>query len=261
MEKVHFKSFLTKTNIGNYDLTINPYIGCAHGCTYCYAKTMEFNQIEKPWGSFVYEKVFPNLNIPKGTGDKSVFLSSMTDPYQPSEMTSFATRKVLDAIKESNLRVSFLTKSSLITRDIDVFQQMKNVEIGFSISLADRDAIIFEPNASLPSKRIEAIKKLSQAGITTYLFISPIIPYITEYVHIIEELKNDVSYMMFDTLNMKDKDNYQNHLRLIQDYYPQYFKQTRMIFEEQDQTYYNEVRNHILELTNKYNIKVKYIFN
>lgn len=260
MKIVSAKQFMTKTQLGENALTCNPYLGCSHGCTYCYAKTLKYQKQDQVWGSFVYQRVFPNYNIPKGTGEKELFLSSMTDAYQPSEKMILATRKVLEAVKESNLHINILTKSALVLRDIDLFKEMKHIKIGFSIGLEEQDALRFEPNASRVSERIQALKKLKAEGIQTYVFISPIVPYITNVKNIIDLVKDDVDYFMFDTLNLIDIDNRWAHYHILEKHYKDILEPTKRIYESKDYRYFKDLKQEILHLANEYILNVKYIF-
>lgn len=251
---------MTKTNIGDHDYTCNPFIGCTHGCVYCYAKTIERHHPVSEWGQYVDIKKYPNLSIPKGTGKKSLFFSSMTDPYQPIENEVKSVRKILENIVESDLSISILTKSELVVRDIDLFTQMKNVEVGFSISLSDVDSKIFEPGSSSPSSRISALKQLHLAGIKTYVFVSPIIPYISNPLEIIRQVKDDIDYMMFDSLNLSNEENRSDFLNIIKKNYPNQFDKFEEIFIHKNRAYYNKLKNDIIKTCHQYNIPIHNIY-
>lgn len=260
IKSVSAKNFLVKTGLG-HDFSCNPYHGCEHGCIYCYAQTMpgpaSRNEL---WGTYVDVKEYPNYNIPKNTGSKSLFFSSMTDPYQPIEATERKTREVLESIYESQLEISILTKSSLVTRDIDLFKQMKSIRIGFSIALDDEYAKIFEPNASHPSNRIKALKALHASGIKTYVFISPIIPYVTDVFKIIDNVKDNVDYLMFDTLNLKDLENKRRIFQLIDKIKPDRISEYHQIFDIKTSTYYADLKTQIIKYLDQLNIPCHYLY-
>ncbi|MBU1144884.1 MAG: radical SAM protein [Firmicutes bacterium] len=262
VKTIQAKSFMTKTNIGGSDFTCNPFIGCQHGCIYCYAKYMlngrDTNEI---WGSFVEVKQYLNHNIPKGTGSKNLIFSSATDPYQPIEKNVESVKHILEDIVESDLKVSILTKSGLIVRDIDLLSKMKNVEVGFSIALNDELAKQIEPGASLPSVRIEALKALKERGIKTYVFIAPIIPILTNVFQIIDSTKDFVDYYMFDSLNLKHPDNQKNIFQFINQYFPDLLKDYQDIFIHRNSPYYNSLRDGIIDYVNKNNIQIRYIYD
>jgi len=260
VKSIEAKNFLVKTGLG-HDFACNPYNGCEHGCVYCYAQTMPGPQNRNEvWGTYVDIKEFPNYNIPKNTGSKSLFFSSMTDPYQPIEAQTRKTREVLESIYESNLDVSILTKSSLVTRDIDLFKQMKSIKIGFSISMNDEYAKIFEPKAAQPSERINALKTLHQAGITTYVFISPIIPFVTDVFNIIDLVKDDIDYLMFDTLNLKDPANKRRMYHLIESILPNRLDEYQKIFDSKSSRYYDDLKIKIIRYLNEFKIQCRYLY-
>jgi DNA repair photolyase len=181
IREVTTRNALTKTGIARYDYCLNPYIGCGHGCTYCYATFMKrFTGHREPWGSFVDIKV----NIVEALQRQvkrirrgSVIVGSVTDPYQPVEEKWGLTRRCLEILAHTELDVHILTRSPLITRDRGVLKQMPSVEAGLSIT-TDNDEIrrIFEPHAPSIMSRVAALKALHKAGIRTYVFIGPLLP-------------------------------------------------------------------------------------
>ncbi len=194
------KSILTPSKLPGSDYVVNPYSGCAFGCVYCYADfTRKFtDHMDDIWGEYVDIKVnapeiFENeLNkltkkiVKKNEfkeGDKPViFFGSVTDSYQGVEAKYQLTRKCLEIISRSeikkDIKISLLTKSSLITRDIDIFKQIPCLEVGMTItSTNDEVSKIFESSAPPSSLRIKALKELNEAGINTYAFVGPLLPH------------------------------------------------------------------------------------
>jgi DNA repair photolyase len=175
------KTALSKTNIPGRKYCLNPYTGCEHACTYCYATFMKrFSGHREPWGRFVDIKLNAPLVLQRQLrhAEKGpVLLSSVTDPYQPIEKKHMITRKCLEVLAFYQFPVDILTKSPLVGRDIDIIAQCKDAEVGFSIT-TDNERVrkIFEPQAPPFQARIEALKKLKRAGIKTYVFIGPILP-------------------------------------------------------------------------------------
>jgi DNA repair photolyase len=112
-----------------------------------------------------------------------IWLSSVCDPYQPLESKYRLSRGVIDLVsRNSKFSLSVLTKSSLVLRDLDLLERMKDrVDVGFTITTFNLNAQpIFEPYASRVTDRIKALGRLSEAGIDTWVFIAPILPYVTE---------------------------------------------------------------------------------
>ncbi|MBW3015557.1 radical SAM protein [Candidatus Woesearchaeota archaeon] len=201
IKEIQAKSIITKSNLPGADYVINPYIGCMHGCLYCYARFMKrFTNHKEPWGKFVDVKInAPELIKPvKG----SILLSSVTDPYQPIERSYKLTRKILEKLIEFQPELNILTKSDLIVRDIDLLKQFNNLIVTISFSTLDENLRRqLEPLASSVIKRITALKKLKKAGLYTSLFISPIIPEITDWREIINLTKDFVDEYWFENLN------------------------------------------------------------
>lgn len=201
------KSVITKSNIPGVDFVINPYTGCQHGCIYCYAEFMIRFTGHKgdKWGQFLDVKTFDLNKIkPHKYDGKKLLLSSVTDPYIPLEIKFQNTRKILTKLIGTTAEIVILTKSKLVERDIDIFKKLDNVEIGISISTLDENfAKITERVASRPRERLNALKKLHDNDLKTYVFISPFFPGITDFKRIIEESIQYTNYYMFENLNFR----------------------------------------------------------
>ena len=181
IREVNARSVLSKSGIPGSKYCINPYTGCAHACAYCYATFMKrFTGHTEPWGSFVDVK----MNAPevlrkqlKRAERGRIIMSSVTDAYQPLEAKYKITRKCLEVIELFRFSVGILTKSPLVLRDIDIISRLKDVEVGLTIT-TDDDGMrkIFEPHAPSINAGIKALKELHKAGISTYVFIGPVLP-------------------------------------------------------------------------------------
>lgn len=155
--------------------TANLYKGCSHGCVYCYAPSLTHD--ERSWGSYVDAKV----NAPRvlerelrGIRKDEVFLSSASDPYQPVEARYLLTRRCLEVLLRNRFPVSILTRSPLVLRDIDLLTKFEWIRVGMSItSVPVRQ---YEPGVPPLQRRVETLKKLSRAGIPTYVSLAPVIP-------------------------------------------------------------------------------------
>lgn len=206
INEVLTKNIITKSNLPDADFVINPYIGCTHSCIYCYARFMKrFTGHNEKWGDFIDVKINSAETIPKNGRKikrKSVFMSSVTDPYLHLEKKYQITRKILDRIVTLEPNLNIQTKSSLVLRDIDILKKLSNCRVGMTITTLD-DTIRkqIEPNTSSVDRRLSALRQLKESGLTTYIFIGPILPYITDYKQIIEKTKEYVDYYMFENLN------------------------------------------------------------
>jgi DNA repair photolyase len=179
-QTIQVKNLLTLSKIPAADYVINPYVGCSHACKYCYATFMKrFTNHREPWGEFVDVKICKRpINITV-LENKSVSLSSVTDPYMSIENKYRVTRKILEQLVDINCKISILTKGVLGLRDIDLFKQMKNVQVTFSINTLDEQFKNDMDKASSIRHRIHALKILHKNNIHNGLFISPIFPEIT----------------------------------------------------------------------------------
>lgn len=208
--KINFteaKSIITKSNIPGIDFVINPYTGCTHSCIYCYAEFMKrfTDHGGDEWGSFLDVKQYDWDKIkPAKYNGKKILFSSVTDPYIPLEMRYKSTRKILEHLVGTTAEISILTKSKFVTRDIDLFKQFENIEVGISISNMDENlSKRLEPVASKPIDRLEALREIHKNGIKTYVFVSPIFPKITDFKQIIDYSMEFADRFSFENFNYR----------------------------------------------------------
>jgi DNA repair photolyase len=157
------------------EYTINQYRGCTHGCVYCYAPSLIHD--ERSWGSFVDVKINAPSILDKELAHAKkqvVFVSSASDPYQPVEARFKVTRKVLEVLSRHKFPVIILTRSPLVTRDMDVLRSFEWVRVGFSISSVSSK--FYEPGVPTVENRVQALCRLRDCGITTWVSMAPIIP-------------------------------------------------------------------------------------
>ncbi len=207
VKEIKAKSIITKSGLPEGDYVINPYVGCIHGCKYCYARFMKrFTGHTESWGSFVDIKINSPDLIPEGTDkykNRCITIGSVTDPYQPIERKYKLTREILEKLIPLQPHLDLMTKSDLVVRDIDLFKQFNSCIIAVSMSVLD-DTIRkeLEPLASSVDKRVTALKELHKSGIQIALFISPIFPYITDWKTLIIKTKSFVDEYWFENLNL-----------------------------------------------------------
>jgi len=195
------KSILNKCESGRvpFDWTINPYRGCEFACKYCYARyTHEFMELDglafekkifvkKDAAVLLTREIATKYSFAAGQegAPEHICIGTATDPYQPAEKEYGVTRACLEELaRHHGLSVSIITKSNLVTRDIDVLQEIakhSRVYVDITITtLRPRLARLLEPRAPRPDLRLAAIKKLSEAGIAVGALASPLIPGITD---------------------------------------------------------------------------------
>jgi DNA repair photolyase len=199
--EIQAKTILSKSKV--YPWVVNPYTGCQHGCSYCYARFMKrVTGHREPWGEFVDVKInAPNLlrvEIRKKKRGR-VWLSGVCDPYQPLEATYQLTRQCLNILVQHSWPVIIQTRSPLVLRDIDIMKDARELEIGFSVTTAD-DTIrkLFEPWAPPINDRIRALDELHKSGIRTYAMIAPLLP---GAEGLAELLKGKIDYVLVDRMN------------------------------------------------------------
>ena len=256
------KTIITKSNIPSIDYVINPYTGCQHGCIYCYAEFMiRFtNHKGDKWGQFLDIKTFDFNKIkPQKYNGKKILLSSVTDPYIPLEKKYQNTRKILENLVGTSAEIIILTKSKLVVRDIDLFKKFENVRVGISIStLNENFARIIERAASKPTERLEAIKKISEAGIKTYIFISPFFPEITDFKAIIQETVGYSHNFSFENLNFRPH-NIPRIMKIIKEYHPNLLPKYKEI--RKDQSYWDIIEDKIRGYCDKKKLNYKIEFH
>ncbi len=259
IREIYSKGILTKSHIPDVDLVVNPYVGCEHGCIYCYAEFMKrFTNHHEPWGSFLDIKMnSPNLVKPRGQyRNKKVFLSSVTDPYLPHERKYRLTRKILKKLVTHQPIISILTKSELVERDIELLKKFNNLEVGVSVSTINIEYMKqLEPRASTPIRRFDALKKCKEAGLKTYVFISPIFPYITEVEKIMKMTVDFTDYFMFENLNIRPT-NRKKIFDFIKKNRPELQKEYKIIYNKlQDNSYWDLLSFQIEKFSKKFNIE------
>lgn len=206
IREIHSKSILSKSQV--YPFVITPYTGCQHSCTYCYARFMKrFTGHTEPWGEFVDVKIDAPELLRKQIACKKpdwVWVSGVCDPYQPLEARYMLTRQCLEILAANDWPVAIQTRSPLVTRDLDVLTQIKNLEVGFSITTRD-DGIrkIFEPHAPPIPARIDALAELHRAGLRTFVMIAPILPGAETLA---ELLVDKVDFYLTDRMNYNHAD-------------------------------------------------------
>jgi DNA repair photolyase len=176
----------------SFDRSINPYRGCEHGCVYCFARPthsfmglspgldFESKLFAKPDAAKLLEKELSK----EGYQARTIAIGTNTDPYQPVEKQWRIMREILEVLDARNHPVGIVTKSALVTRDIDILSRMAErglAKVALSVTTLDRMlARTMEPRASTPTKRLEAIRQLSDAGIPTSVMVAPILPGLTD---------------------------------------------------------------------------------
>jgi len=211
INEIKSKSVLQKSKLPESPYCLNPYVGCTHRCRYCYARFMRrfTGHSAEPWGTFVDVKTnapaILEKQLSRGHIDGPVLVGSVCDAYQPVERRYRLTRDCIKLLMSHGVPFSVLTKSSLVLRDIDIFVAGGElVTIGVSLSMLD-DSMrrVIEPGASPIMERLKALEELHRNGIRTYVFIGPILPYITNSEAIVSAAAPVVAEVWGEALNLR----------------------------------------------------------
>lgn len=270
IREIECKSAIGKCGFPGGGLAINPYIGCGHGCVYCYARFMKRftgHTIEK-WGSFVDARVNiadvfkKQLKSPKYKGEQ-IYIGTVTDPYQPVEERYGLMRKVLEVLIDYSNPVSILTKSDLVLRDIDLFKKFKKIDINFTINTFDEKWKSFtEPNSSTIKQRLAAIGELTKNGINVFTMMGPYWPIFTDPEALFKKFKEaGVSKIFSESFNTVGG-NWTGVEDVLLKHYPKLLPQMKKILFDKNEFYkfYKEAQNKISQLSKEYRIPVTTYF-
>ncbi len=208
VKTIYTKSVLSKSNLPVCEYSVNPYVGCTHGCKYCYASFMKrFTGHAEPWGTFLDVKLWPEIKNPQRYAGKELFLGSVTDPYLPQEEQYGRTRALLEQLQGSGAKLSIATKSDLILRDLDLIKTFPDARVSWSVNTLDEDFKNDMDNAVSIARRLAAMEAFYRAGIRTTCFVSPIFPGITDAEAIIRRVKGQCHLIWLVNLNLRGSFN------------------------------------------------------
>ncbi len=233
-----------------YAFQVDPYIGCGHHCQYCYA----LNEAETDWSEEIriHEDVVGKLDRElAATGSQAIYVGWNSDPYQPVEQQYRQTRAVLELLAELGCTVCTLTKSDLVTRDIDLLQRMPGSSAGTSLAFHD-DAIRrqFERAAPGNARRVAALQALHEAGVETYALICPVIPHLTDVVALIEQVADHADTIWVYPVAVEGEDDvaWRNLEGILGEHHPQLLEPIREIVFSPDHPYWMELLQQLEEL-------------
>ena len=238
IKEINAKNVITKTDIPVCDYAVNPYVGCTHGCKYCYASFMKrFTNHPEPWGEFLDVKYWPGIRKPEKYAGKELFFGTVTDPYNPQEEQYRRTRSLLEQLQGSGVKITIQTKSDLVLRDIDLLRSFSDIRVGFSINTLDEAFRADMDKAVSIERRLATMKALHEAGIRTTCFISPIFPALTDVPAIIDRVKGQCQLVWLENLNLRG-----SYKTVILDYikekYPRLFPLYREIYQDGNRSYW-----------------------
>ena len=194
VQEIHCKTLLNRIDVPDFPFrwTLNPYRGCRHACSYCYARpTHEFLGMDS--GRDFEQRVFAKVNAPEVLRQElrrpkwqreSIAIGTASDPYEPAESQYKLTRRVLQVLREFENPASITTKGVLVRRDVDVLQELAevaDVRVTFSIGSVDEGVWkLTEPGAPGPLARLEAMQYLVESGVPAGVMMAPLLPGISD---------------------------------------------------------------------------------
>lgn len=249
IQEIEVKSVMTKSNLPVADFSVNPYVGCLHGCKYCYASFMKrFTNHPEPWGEFIDVKHWPEIKNAKRYAGKEAFFGSVTDCYQPHEAKYKRTRALLEQLQGSGISVSIATKSDLVLRDLDLIKTFPHARVSWSINTLDESFRREMDVAVSIERRLEAMRQFYEAGVETTCFISPIFPGITDVEAIIKRAKGQCNLVWLENLNLRG-DYRPVILDWIHAHHPELDSLYHEIYSKRDRSYWVALDQQLREYT------------
>ena len=238
IQEIDAKSIITKSNLPVCEYSVNPYVGCTHGCQYCYASFMKrFTGHTEPWGTFLDVKSWPEIKNPKKYAGKELFIGSVTDPYLPEEEQYRRTRALLEQLKGSGAKIRIATKSDLVLRDLDLIKTFPEARVSWSVNTLDESFKNDMDNAVSIERRLAAMKAFHDAGVRTTCFVSPIFPGITDVKAIIDRAKGQCNLIWLENLNLRS--SYKTVImEYIQKNHPELLPLYREIYQKGNRSYW-----------------------
>jgi len=269
IREIECKSAIGKCGFPGGGWAINPYVGCGHGCVYCYARFIKrFTGHTEPWGTFVDARMNiadvlrKQIKSPKyRTGQ--IFIGTVTDGYQPVEGRYKLTRKVLEVLKSEPVSVSIMTKSALVLRDLDLLKEFKNVDVNFTIDTLDEKwKKLIEPYSSSVKDRLEAARKLVTAGIPVFAMMGPYWPIFTDPEELFAEFKKAGIKRVFTESFNSVGGNWTGVEGVLKKHYPKLLPEMKKIIFDQKRFYefYSGEKEKIRDLSKKYNLPTTVYF-
>lgn len=220
IREINSKNIISKSNLPVGDYSVNPYVGCVHACKYCYASFMNrFSGHTEPWGNYLDVKTWPKITNPRKYDDSEIVIGSVTDPYNPLEEKFKRTKRLLLELRGTTAKITIITKSDLVLRDLDIIRTFPNIRVTFSINTLDENFKNDMDSAVSIDLRLKAMKTYYDNKICTICFISPIFPEITNTQAIMDAVMNQCNGIWIENLNLRGEYKAQI-LKYIKNKYP-----------------------------------------
>lgn len=261
------------------DYVINPYVGCPHACRYCYASFMRrLTNRHELWGEFLdVKRCSKPLGVRRLTG-KSVFMSTVTDCYNPFEAKYKVTRQILEELALIECELTITTKSNLLLRDLDLLtartqlfrnraalfdapeELRRGIHVMSSINTLDEGFRKDMDQASTIEERLNMLETCYEAGIPTSLFMSPIFPYITDFRALVDRAVPFVNTIWFENLNLRQGYK-EDILAYVRARYPEHYRGYLDIYQRGDVSYWLALKEEIEDYCARVGISCQMCFH
>lgn len=248
---------------------INPYVGCAHNCQYCYARFIKrFTGHTEPWGTFVdarinIAEVLEKQLRSKKYRDQQIYLGTVTDPYQPAEEKYRLTRNILETLLHHQNPISILTKSDLVLRDLDLLKHFPSLDVNFTINTFDESwKKLIEPDSPSIQTRLQAIRRLTEEGISVFVMMGPYWPYFTKPDQMLPRFKElGVKAIFTESFNTTGG-NWTGVEAALKQHYPKLIDEIREIFfnKKKFNEFYAEAEKELNSLADLYQLPTTIYF-
>ena len=275
--EIEVSDYVSPSKLSDY--VINPYVGCPHACRYCYASFMRrLTNRNELWGDFLDVKRCSKPLGKKRLSGKSVFMSSVTDCYNPLEAKYKVTRRILEELAPIECELSITTKSNLLLRDLDLLkartrlfqrpatlfdessQDRCGIRVVSSINTLDEGFREEMDRASTIAERLDMLETCRREGIPTILFMSPIFPYITDFRAIVDRAAPIVDAIWFENLNLRPGYK-EDILAYIHARYPQYYQGYLAIYQRRDLSYWLALKEEIADYCERVGVSYQIMFH
>ncbi len=260
-----------------FEWSLNPYRGCQHGCSFCYARATH-SFLGMPADATFHNHILLKSNAPEVLEEQlgkiarsknglsqlgRVAIGTATDPYQPAEAKALLTRRCLEILARYQVQTTITTRSPLVLRDVDILKLMPSVTVNLSINTLNHEVWkSLEPSTPSPEKRLETVKQLVAEGIPAGIFLAPILPYLTdapsELQRLIEVAANyNPEFIMSSFLRLSTPEVKNWFFQTIQEAYPDLSDKYTHLFKHSAYVprYYTEpVKKHIHSLLEQYGL-------
>ena len=243
------RPILEPCGLKDLNYQVDTYIGCAHCCHYCYALA----DAETDWSREIgtHRGLIDRLGVEiDAIPPQTIYMGYHTDPYQPCETEYRQTRNVLELFLQKGFSASILTKSDLVTRDMDILKKMKTPAVSVSVAFNDNQTRrLFEANTMDTEKRIEALRQLKAAGIQTGALLCPVVPYITDAIGLLDMLRPHADVIWIYGLSIRDRSapSWSNIQPILKRHYPQSIDRITAAIFSRDHDYWIQLRESLVE--------------